>query len=89
MNTSRQEIAEWFDAGKSRGEAFMIVACDTYDYSDFPVYVRQGQAFWAAYSQYDCPANMLRIMEVYDLRQDREEQLNEHRAMRCPPRSAS
>ena len=87
--TSRQDIADWFDAGKSRGEMFMIVASDTYDHEDFPVYVRQEQAFWATFSQYDYPANMLRIMEVYDLRQDREEQLNEHRAMRCPPRSES
>ncbi len=88
MTTTQSEIAGWFDAGKERNCSHLIVACDTFDHEDFPVYVERGQDFWAVFGQYHIqPDKMLRVMEVYDLSADKDEQLKEHRAWRLPQRT--
>lgn len=59
----------------------MLVICDTFDYDDYPVYVK---------TEADClmrhrnPGDMQRVMEVYDLRADKAGQMAERRAMRLP-----
>ena len=57
----------------------MIVICDTYDYEDYPKFVKPGQNAREV-AQANNGVNMQRVMEVYDLSMDKETQLNEHRA---------
>ena len=79
--TSKQEIEGWFDEGKRKGATHMLVVCDTFDYDDYPVYTHTDDECLARYKE---PGNMQRVMEVYDLRQDKAEQMAKHRAFRLP-----
>lgn len=79
MAATRQEIAHWFDMGVQRGHTHMIVMCDTYDWEDYPVYLTLNQNAREVATQYD-GHNMQRVMEVYNLRMDRDAQLAEPRA---------
>lgn len=79
MTTSRQMIAEWFDAGVQKGATHMIVVCDTFDYEDYPVYVAPNEVAKTKAGNYD-NKNMQRIMEVYNLAMDKAEQLAQRRA---------
>lgn len=77
MPTTRDDLRRWFDEGVEQGATHMIVACDTFDYEDYPVYVQRG----------DDPRHRARnlgsmqtVMEVYKLDpQRKEEQLRAHR----------
>lgn len=77
--TTRQEISVWFDLGIARGATHMVVVCDTFDWDDYPAYVSAHQNVHEVVAQYD-GKNMQKIMEVYDLRLDKEMQLSEDRA---------
>jgi hypothetical protein len=55
----------------------MLVICDTFDHDDYPVYVSSVEE---ARKKAENPGSMQRLMEVYNLSMDREEQLNQHRA---------
>lgn len=79
MATSKLTISNWFDEGIAEGATHMIVVCDTYDYEDYPVFVKAGQDARAV-SRANNGVNMQRVMEVYNLSMDKEQQLNEHRA---------
>lgn len=80
---TKQEISDWFDCGVKENATHMIVVCDTFDYEDYPIYAANGS---------DCKEivgmvngkNMQRIMEVYDLKQDKQEQMRLPRVMRIP-----
>ena len=73
MATSLFQLREWFDAGVKEGATHMLVVCDTYDWDDFPVYVKPGQDARAVYSATH-GHNMQKVMEVYDLKADKESQ---------------
>lgn len=81
--TTHDEISEWFDRGVSQGAAHMIVVCDTCDHEDYPVFSTGDEETRAAYAQYN-GQNMQRVMEVYDLPDDKVAQLNERRVNRLP-----
>src|SRR3954466_55134 len=83
--TTRHEISEWFDRGKLDGATHMIVVCDTFDHEDYPCYAKDDAEAWEVYNNHD-GLNMQRIMEVYDLRQPKQEQLNEARSFHLPAR---
>jgi hypothetical protein len=74
---TRQEISEWFDRGRDQKSRYMVVVCDTYDHDDYPSYfaTREGVVDKIAN-----PGNMQRVMEVYDLNKNKEEQLDLPRA---------
>ena len=38
--TTPEMIREWFNRGIELGATHLIVACDTFDYEDYPVYVK-------------------------------------------------
>ncbi len=80
---TRQEISTWFDRGVERGATHMIIVCDTYDHDDYPVFAFGDAEALANHEQHN-GKNMQRVMEVYDLRADKDEQMQEHRAMRLP-----
>lgn len=84
---TRTEISSWFDRGIENEATHMIIVCDTFDHDDYPVYVRRFEDFWKKYQLYD-GQNMQRIMEVYDLKADKVQQLSESRVLRTPPRAA-
>lgn len=74
MATS-SEISEWFDRGKSSPEnTHMLVVCDTFDYEDYPVFVKKDKTVQEVYSEYN-GKNMQRVMEVYNLNMDKNAQL--------------
>lgn len=81
--TTKQEISKWFDEGIKKGADYMIVACDTFDWEDYPIYCVGNNEARHEYKMHD-NQNMQKIMEVYDLAQDKEIQLCESRAMHLP-----
>ena len=66
--TTTQEVNEWVQAGLDKGADYLIVACDTFDYGDFPVYVMPHDSLEQKKREYNDHSKMLRIMEVIDLR---------------------
>ena len=79
MATTKDDIRQWFQSGIKSGATHMIVVCDTYDWDDYPVYVRQEENVGEKVLEYH-RKNMQKGMEVYDLIMDMDTQLNEHRA---------
>ena len=77
--TTREEIGEWFDRGVAKGATHMVVACDTFDHEDYPDYVSPGSDVEAAIARIRAQP-MTRIMEVYNLKMSKDEQL---KAGRC------
>ncbi len=79
MAVTREEIARWFDEGKTKSATHMIIVCDTFDYEDFPVYVLPNEdARKKAEEEKAKP--MQKVMEVYSLSLPMESQLEERRA---------
>lgn len=77
--TSKLELVAWFDRGVEQQATHMIVVFDTFDHEDYPVYVSPDQDVRTVAAKYN-GANMQRIMEVYDLRLNRDQQMAEVRA---------
>ncbi len=57
----------------------MIIVCDTFDYEDYPVYVTSEQDVRKVKEGFD-GKNMQKVMEVYKLSMDIEEQLAQTRS---------
>ena len=76
--TTVKEIEKWFVRGVHAGADYMIVVCDTYDWSDYPSYVAKPENLTDAVDHFN-GRNMQKVMEVYDLHADREKQLNMNR----------
>lgn len=83
MGTSVSDIRRWLETGKTRGNKWMFVITDTYDYEDYPVYVNTDEEFWKERAYYN-EKNMQRITESYNLQADLEEQLAMTRCYATP-----
>ena len=81
MAASREDIAGWLRAAKASGASHMLVICDTFDHSDYPVNAVTPED---ALARYDAPGEMQRVMEVYDMGLGIEAQLSERRALHLP-----
>lgn len=79
MTTTKSEIREWLERGIGEGHTHCIVVCDSFDHSDYPVYVGKDESIHDIAAKYQ-GQNMQRIMEVYNLSLPLDEQLNETRA---------
>lgn len=79
MAVSKETIRGWLKCGKEKSATHMIVVCDTYDHTDYPVYVGLDANVREIEAQYNMK-NMQRVMEVYNLSLDFEAQLNQYRA---------
>lgn len=79
MGTTREEIREWLERGKADEAQYMIVACDTYDHEDYPVYVLKGASVKTEIDRLR-KEPMTRVMEVYCYGLDLEQQLAEPHA---------
>ena len=81
MRTSKDDIREWFKSGVRQEATHLVVICDTFDYTDYPVYILPGQD--ARKKVFDRDGkNMEKIMEVFDLSKDVEEQITGDRYVR-------
>jgi hypothetical protein len=63
-----------FEEGKKEGATHMIVVCDTFDYEDFPVYVKKGEDVREIVQKYKDPDRMSKVMEVYSYKKTFEGQ---------------
>jgi hypothetical protein len=79
MAANMSDIKQWFEEGVGEGATHMIVVCDTYDHEDYPVFVKEGEDVREKEKSYN-HREMQRVMEVYNLRMDMGDQLNQHRA---------
>ncbi len=77
--TSKDTLSSWFDRGVAQNATHMIVVCDTFDYDDYPVYVTSDQDVRVEEAYYK-KASMQRVMEVYNLKMDKQVQMSAHRA---------
>ena len=73
----REEIREWLQSAKAMGSTHMLVVCDTYDWEDYPVFVGVDQDINERIEHFHGP-NMQKVMEVYSMSEDLEEQLEKH-----------
>lgn len=79
MATTKNDIREWLERGKTQDATHVIVVCDTFDHGDYPVMVKSGQDPREIYDKYN-GKDMQRVMEVYKLNMDWETQLNQSRS---------
>lgn len=76
--TTRDKIESWF-AHRPPNATHMIIATDTYDYVDYPVYVTPDQDAQEEVDKLRA-ASMTRVMEVYNYSLPLCDQLREERA---------
>lgn len=79
MAATVNTLREWCQKGIIQEATHMVVVHDTFDNSDFPVYVSAKDNAHEVREKYDNEAKMTRVMEVYWLGGDIEAQL----ALRC------
>jgi hypothetical protein len=75
MRTTKEDIKRWIKRGKDNG----IVVCDSFDYEDYPVYVKPGENVRGIEKKY-MGKEMQMVMEVYNLSLDIDKQMNERRS---------
>ena len=85
MAVSKDDIRRWFKEGQKEKATHMIVVVDTFDYGDFPVYVKPGQDVREVEKAHNDLDKMLKVMEVYNLTLDMEAQMAEHRSFHREP----
>lgn len=77
--TTKEDIREWLRRNEGGAYSHMIVACDTYDHSDYPVYVKKTEDIDDRLKEIRAQ-EMTVVMEYYSYSMDLETQLNEERA---------
>jgi hypothetical protein len=76
--TTKEDIRGWLEFAKKMGYSHMIVMCDTFSHEDYPVYVGPGENVREVAEKKSI--DMQKVMEVYNLSMDLEEQLNQIRS---------
>ena len=79
-----EEIRRWFTNGVAQGHQYMVIVFDSWDYlenPDTPHYADDKEKTQALVEKFNNDASR-KVMEVYDLTADMEEQLAERRAWR-------
>lgn len=66
MITTIEDKKRWKEDGRKQKAIYLIVVCDTFDYADYPVYVKSGQNLEKVKSKYD-GKGMQKIMEIIKL----------------------
>lgn len=84
MPATRATLSRWFDEGVEKGHTHMIVRCDDFDYHGnpddpccYPVYMTKDGEDSVREEAHHGGGD--RLMEVYDLRMDKEEQFAQRR----------
>lgn len=81
MNTL--EIRAWFNDGKLMRASFMVIVHDGLNIVDYPIFVDEPNEVKDTLKDVS-KAPMQRLLEVYNLNEDRDTQLAEVRAWRLP-----
>lgn len=76
MTWNNDEIKEAFEAGNTGQYSHMLVACDSFDYENYPIYVPRGQD-----PKSHRPSNGDSVDEAYSYDLSLDYQLREHRAL--------
>lgn len=86
MAATKSDIVVWIKKAEQEGARWLIVVCDTYDYSDYPISFKESEIDECIKKIDDIKTgkNMQRLMEVFDLKKPIEPQLNVSRAMEIP-----
>ena len=79
MATSQEDIKRWLETAKEKGATHVVVVCDTFDWSNYPVYVMPGRDARAIADANNGP-NMTMLMEVYNMAIPIAEQMAQRRA---------
>jgi len=79
MSTQKDDIRRWLERGKEEKATHLIVVCDTWDHEDYPVFVSPEENVYEVVNGYN-GKDMQRVMEVYNLSMDWDEQLNQFRS---------
>lgn len=74
MTASSNDIKRWLENGKERGATHVIIARDTWDHDNYPVYVMPGTDVKEKITEYK-GKDMQTIDEVYNLSMDIKKQL--------------
>ncbi len=80
MTATREDVQRWLEEGEEKGATHLIVACDTFDYENYPVFVMPGESCEKKVEEVK-GNSMQSVDEVYDLAEDVTRQLSELRAM--------
>lgn len=81
---TRNEIKSWLTNGgyfaveRPENCSHMLVVCDTFDWSDYPVFVLRGQDVNEKIKEYS--KNMQKVMEVYSYDLPLQQQLDSQKA---------
>ncbi len=75
--TTRSDIRKWFylEGRKNPDHRFMLIVTDTFDFSDYPVFVTRSENVEEALSKYQDKQALSKVMECYDLDLDPEPQI--------------
>lgn len=79
MAATKEDIRGWLQEGKKRGATHVVIAVDTWDHEDFPSYVMPNESVQDRVYRYENKSDC-RLMEVYNLSLDIEEQMRQGRA---------
>ena len=77
--TTRVQIEYWLKLAKAGGATHLIVAVDTFEWDDYPVFVMPGQDVHELIRTKYSGQNMQGLMEVYKLDEPLEPQLDRER----------
>lgn len=79
MAATREEIEAWLSRGLEQNSTHVIIAVDTWDYEDYPVYVAQQENVHEKVAGYKNSPD--RVVEVYNLSLSIDKQLNQRRTL--------
>lgn len=79
MAATKEDLSRWFDRGLKDGKTHMVVVCDTFDWEDYPVFCDSEEE---ARAKVKSPGEMQKVMEVYHLPSDKEEQMSLRRCFK-------
>ena len=76
MAATYEEIRGWLERAKAEGATHVIIACDTFSWTDYPVFVKPEHDVKQIVAGLN-GKNMQKVMEVYNLALPLDSQLNE------------
>lgn len=76
--TTKQDIRNWFNLGSRAGASHLLIVLDEFSHEDFPVYAVDKDYLENLLEEF-AKKDMYKVLEVYDLSLDREEQLASER----------
>ena len=79
MTALRSDIERWLVSAKEKGATHLIVAVDSYDFDNYPVYVGPNEKVREEEAKITSKS-MQGVDEVYSMSMDLDEQLAEIRA---------